>query len=241
MGERAYADTSDTVILSTTSDILHEWTRFEEDVFRRLAADPEQKFDVLLNVGSGRRITDPERPFFDKFRRWYLLEPDDGRREALAAAVQDRDAVLLADRIEQLDTGGLPPADFVLCKYVLQHIETTLIGPATDVLRAAAAPGSRIGLFLATTASDDSVFQIVVPAEAAKAVPRKLRRRATRNDMQLRATLTREQFDDLIAGPAEFPFIATHHFGRRELAERFPDFTVTGTATDVGFLETKVA
>lgn len=240
MGKRVYADEADTVILSSTSGILHEWVQFEEDVFTRLGEDPEQQYGVLLNVGSGRRITEPEQPFFDRFATWYLLEPDEERRAALADQVAGRAATLLGDRIEDLDVAALPPADFVLCKYVLQHIDTSLIGPATQQLRAAAAPGATIGLFLAVTDSDESRFRIVIPEAAADDVPRKLRRRTERTGAQLATDLTQEQFDDLIGGGAGFPFIATHHFGRRELAQRFPEFVVTGTATGVAFLQARV-
>lgn len=240
MGKRVYADVADTVILSTESDVLHEWLQFEVDVFDDLQADPHQKYGTLLNVGSGRRITEPEQPFFDRFGQWFLLEPDAGRRAALAEAVAGRNAVLLGDRIEQLDTATIPAADFVLCKYVLQHIETTLVAPAIQVLRSAAAPGGKVGLFLALVDADESTYQLVVPAEAARAVPRRWRRGAHRDETQLSRLIDRADFDELISGNWDFPFIATHHFGRRELAETFPGFAVTGTATGVGFLQLTV-
>lgn len=236
MKKRTYADVTDTVILSIGGDILQEWVDFESRVFETLQEDPQQRYEVLLNVGSGRRISESERPFFDRFERWYLVEPDDERRRVLATDVQGKDVVLLADRVERLGGSGAPPADFVLCKYVLQHVETSLVGPAVSELLAAAAPGGGVGIFLALAESEESMYQMVVPIDAFRRMPRKLRRAAQKSEAQASVRLDRSQFDDMITGDYDFPFIATHHFGRQELRDVFPEFELVGEASGNGFL-----
>ncbi len=236
MKKRTYADVTDTVILSIGSEILQEWVDFESRVFESLQADPQQRYDVLLNVGSGRRISESEQPFFDRFQRWFLVEPDDERRRVLASNVQGKDVVLLADRVELLGSSGAPPADFVLCKYVLQHIETSLVVPAARELLAAAAPGGKVGIFLALAEGEDPMYQMVVPVDAFRHMPRKLRRAARKSDTQASVRLDRSQFDEMITGAFDFPFIATHHFGRQEVRDALPEFELLGEAGGNGFL-----
>ncbi len=236
MKKRTYADVTDTVILSIGDEIMQEWVDFETRIFETLQEDPQQRYEVLLNVGSGRRISESERPFFNRFQRWFLVEPDDERRRVLASNVQGKDVVLLADRVELLGGSGAPPADFVLCKYVLQHVETALVVPAVRELLAAAAPGGKVGIFLALAESEEPMYQMVIPIDAFRRMPRKLRRAAQKSEAQASVRLDRSQFDEMITGAADFPFIATHHFGRRELREALPEFELVGEAGGNGFL-----
>lgn len=234
--KRTYADVTDTVILSVGGDILQRWTDFETRMFEMVEADPRQRFGRLLNVGSGRRIAESETEFFGRFAAWDLVEPDDSRRSALAEVVADRPADLHGVRVEDLATSSIPPADFVLCKYVLQHISSETVRPAVSALTQVTAPGGATGVFVAVAESEEPFFQLLVPIDAFRQMPRRLRRKATKDGERVSALIGRDQFDDLIVNGADFPFIATHHFGRSELGQAFPDFEMVGEDSGNAFL-----
>jgi len=217
--DKAYGDTADQVILTTPANLFDQWTLFEHQMFSSLNADTSIARRVMLNAGAGRQVPDVELPLFNSFERAYLLEPDDSRRAALAENTKDARVELLADRIEQLDVSHFEPADFVQCKYVLQHIHTDVLPLAIEKLKSAVAKNGVIAIFSSSSA-EDSYFRMRVPEEAQNNVPAHLR--ADANDL-----ISRTQFNQLVAEPQSFPFIATHHIGRQMLLDFFAGWNPT--------------
>lgn len=240
MAQAGYGDEADSVILSTTDDVLAGWAGFEQEQFERLTRAQSGRFGTVLNAGAGRRISETEAPFLERFDQWILLEPDDERRTALGRTLGDRPATMVGSRIEQIDPDSLGPVDCVLCKYVLQHVPTKSIGPAVTALRSVTAAGGRIVLFLAVSGGARSEYRLVVPIESVDKVPKRLLRNAERSDRQASARINRRQFDRLMTETQRFPFIATHHFGNRELSRAFPGFVVVADYAGVAVLEASV-
>lgn len=233
MPDTVYSDTADNVLVRTTSALMDLWTQFEHDVFAGLIDDPAQRWEVLLNVGAGARVAQLEEPFVSRFRSVYLLEPDPQRRQALTQATAGRDMTILSDRIEDLGADTVPPADFVLCKYVLQHIRTDLLPAAVAGLKRTVAPQGTIGVFSAAS-KGEPYFRLSVPAAESGPVPQEYRERSKiANDMFV-ATITEDQFNRLLSRPQAFPFITTHHIGQRALAELFSEFATEITVSPFG-------
>lgn len=227
--DKTYADTLDGTIVSVTpSSLLDQWNRFEEDVFAKLSADETIRRHILLNAGAGRRITDTEAPFFSSFTERLLLEPDAERRANLAQDERARGAALLSDRIENLNSNVT--ADFVQCKYVLQHIHTDVFPQAIERLKSAVANDGAIGIF-STISPDHAFFQMSVPESALHRVPDELKADAHGN-------ITKNQFNTVIASPPDFPFIATHYIDVNELMSPFRgwDTSLMRGPSNVAFL-----
>jgi hypothetical protein len=169
IAESTYSDTDDILILDAGNG-LHQWDRFETAVFDSLNADREIGRRVMLNAGAGRRVTEAEAPFFNSFAKRYLVEPDDERRSALAESIHDRTTTVLPHRIENLVASAAEPADFVLCKYVLQHLPTETLAAALERLKSLVAENGVIGIF-SSVSMGDSYYFLQVPAKACHLIP----------------------------------------------------------------------
>ncbi len=211
--DKTYGDTGDEVILTTPARLFDQWTQFEMQMFGALNADTSIARRVMLNAGAGRQVPDVEGPLFESFAKAFLLEPDDERRAALAVNTQGRNVTLLGDRLEQLASSSVEPADYVQCKYVLQHLHTELLPAAIERLKSTVAANGVIAIF-SSSSPVESYFRLRVPDEAKHLVPADLK--ANADDL-----ITREQFNRLIDEPQSFPFIATHHISRAWLLDRF--------------------
>lgn len=221
-----YADTSDQQILRAPRTGWQKRLDFITDTFEELSRDPSFGRGVLVNVGAGRTIVSDEAPFFRQFDRLLLMEPDDERRSALSQHPEAADAELLADRIQDVDPGRLPPADFVLCKWVLQHLPTDEVATAVDKLKAMCAPGGAIGIF-SSSSPDEPYYVLSADQEVVEKLPEPLRPHSG-------IRLTREQFDGLIRDDSGLEFIATHHLGRNDLVGMFDGWEVRMTVSSFG-------
>jgi len=217
--DKTYADTSDQVILTTPVSLFDQWSQFEAQMFGALHADTAIARRVMLNVGAGRQVPDVEQPLFNSFETVYLLEPDDARRAALAESMTDPRVKLLSERIENLDVSRIEPADFVQCKYVLQHLNTDLLPLAITKLKSVVASKGVIAIFSSSSPAE-SYYRVRIPEDARHLVPHDFK--ANADD-----TISKQQFNRLIDEPQGFPFIATHHIGRQQLLDFFVGWNPT--------------
>lgn len=211
--DKTYGDTSDQVILTTPTTLFDQWSLFEAQMFGALHADKTIARRVMLNAGAGRQVPDVEQPLFNSFEQVYLLEPDDARRAALAESTADSRVKLLSERIENIDASRIAPIDFVQCKYVLQHLPSTLLPLAIEKLKSVVAKNGVIAIFSSSSPAE-SYFRVRVPDDAKHLVPPDLQ--ANADDM-----ISAQQFNRLITETQAFPFIATHHINRQTLLESF--------------------
>lgn len=222
-----YADTTDRQILRTPQGERQKRVDFTAESFADLGRDRSFGRGVLVNVGAGRTIIPDEVAFFGQFDRVLLMEPDEERRTALAADPHAGGAELLSDRIQDVDPSRLAPADFVLCKWVLQHLPTGDLAAAVDKLKALCAPGGAVGIFSSSSATEP-YFLLSAEPEVIEQLPDRLRPNGIR--------LTQEQFDELITADSGLEFIATHHLSREALAAAFDGWEVRTAISSFGAL-----
>lgn len=222
---RTYADVTDAMVLNTPQEVWDGWASWERGVFAELVEDPATRFGSLVNVGAGRKLADTEISFVDRFESLILVEPDELRCAELRRNLGGRSATIVQEGFGDLGSGAIPQADFVLCKYVLQHLPTGLVATAVAELVSLMAPGGTLGVF--TSYSDgDAYFRLNIAPDASDMVPWRIRRRLTESAGALTAEISRKQFDAFLAQKPEFPLIATHHFSRAELLEHFAGLDV---------------
>lgn len=226
---KTYADTSDQQILrSIPSAALLKWGAYVTEVFDGLVRDASFARGVVLNVGAGRSIVPDEVPFLRQFERVVLLEPDDQRRAALTQDPQAAGAEFLSDPIQELDPASVPPADFVLCKWVLQHLPTEEVALAVEQLKTVCAPGGCVGIFSASSPAAPYFVLAAQPDVLAELPPHLHPEQGNR--------VSREQYDALIADDFGLEYIATHHLSRAWLAERFAGWDVHTQVSSFGAL-----
>lgn len=137
---------------------------------------------LLVDVGTGRGLN-VQADFVASFARAYLVEPhpDRFRRLQTVASVYPNVAAVQSDA--QSLTGDLVPfgqADFVMAKYVVQHIPTWQIQPFFNRLIDLARPGGQIGLFVATAGDGPPYFVLTARGEDIEAYPAAIRERLAR-------------------------------------------------------------
>ncbi len=232
--EKTYSDTTDLAIVSMTpTHVFDQWNRFEEGIFSSLLADKTISRETLLNAGADRRITESEAPFFNSFAKIHLLEPDPERRATLAENTRGSGASLLSDRIENLDVSRIDAADFVQCKYVLQHIHTDVLPVAVARLKSVVAKKGVIGIFSAISPGN-SYFAMTVQDDAHHLVPADLKAGPD-------GRISETQFNQLMSSPPNFPFIATHYISQQTLLGYFSgwDIVLEAGPFDVCFLRAR--
>lgn len=223
---KTYADTHDLQMLRVLSHGMEERRAFVTDMFDRFGRDQSFRRGVLVNVGAGRAVVPDEVPFFRQFERVVLMEPDDERRALLQQDPGAAGAEFLGDPIQELDPQALPGADFVLCKWVLQHLPTADVALAVDQLKALCAPGGSVAIFSASSAAEP-YFMLSAQPEVIAQLPRHLRPAPGNR-------VARAQFDELIVDTSGLEFITTHHLSRAWLAERFAGWEVQTSISSLG-------
>lgn len=216
-----YSDTFDRQ--NPTNDSAAAWSdylAFISHEFERLRADRSFPRTTVLNVGAGKTVVDYEAAFFRQFGRVLLMEPDDERRSALGEHPDAVGAQLLSDRIQEVDPGQLPSADFFLCAWVLQHLPTDEVGSAVANLRALCSARGSVGIF--TAYSEQPFFLLKATPQVVAELPEWLR-----PDSHKR--LTERQYNHLIENDDGMEFIATHHLDRTGLLELFEGWETSET------------
>lgn len=223
-----YADTADRQILRAPADARQARLDFIEESFQALMQDESFARDVLVNVGAGRTIVPDEAPFFSQFQRVILMEPDDERRATLAEHPDAAGAELVGDRIQDVDPAQLPPADFVLCKWVLQHLPSLAVPSAVETLKAMCAPGGAVGIFSSSSAGEP-FFLLSAQPDVLEQVPERLHPSGGYR-------LTEDQFNEWIGNDSGLEFIATHHLSRAALVAHFEGWEIRTSISSFGAL-----
>lgn len=233
MTQSTYSDTDDTLV-SSIGNAFEAWVEFESYIFRRIDQDKSIVRSSLLNVGAGRLVTGAELPFFKSFRDCYLAEPDDARRQQLSTNLFGLPAKILSERIEELSPNTHGCVDFVLCKYVLQHIETGKLDECFLNLKSMVKPGGRIGLFTSFSSEADDFYQLIIAGDDMNEVPAQLR-----DTLAGGHKIAEDVFNDLLSRAQKFSFIATHHFSINSLRKYFQGWRVSIVfgPYDVAYLE----
>ena len=221
MTQSTYSDTNDKLMLST-GNALVEWAKFDAYILNKINQDKSIKRETILNAGAGRTVTDFEIPFFKSFEECFLVEPDDHRRKQLANNLCGLTAQVLSERIEQLSVNNNKSADFVLCKYVLQHVDTRKLDECFSSLKSIVRPGGRIGVFTAFSSEPNDFYQLLIDDDTQSAVPETLR-----EVMKKGPRISEEMFNSLLSGENNFSFIATHYFSVNFLREKFQGWLIS--------------
>lgn len=220
-----YADRFDRHVMRHATDALQPWFDFVSVAFQDLRNDHSFGRRVVIDVGAGRAIEPDEMTFFRQFDRVVMLEPDDERRAALAV-VADPGTEILADPIQELNPASVPGADFVLCKWVIQHLPTDAVATAIETLKALCAPGGTLGIFSASSAGDP-YYLLSAPQHVIAELPERLRPGKF-------GRISRAQFEELISNDSGLEYITTHHLDRQSLLAQFEGWEIATTVSDFG-------
>lgn len=237
MSQAEYGDPVDVAMLSLPMSLWQQWADFEASAYETVIDDPRQKFGSLINAGAGRRISENDMPFVERFDSVYLLEPDAGRRGLLVESLEETPRLrenVLDTRLEELSAAELPGFDFVLCKYVLQHIRTDLMPAAAAKLVEITADDGALGIFSAHHPT--SRFEVVVPVSDFAKVPARWAKGMVQAGEVYTKPLAEEEFNELLTEPQEFSFVTTHFLGTdllNDILSGLSVSTVTGPTSEV--------
>jgi hypothetical protein len=237
MSQAEYGDPLDVAMLSVPLGLWQQWADFEAKAYETVVNDPRQKFRTLINAGAGRRISENDMPFVERFDTVYLLEPDAGRRRLLAESLEKTPRLrenVIGTRLEELDARQVPQFDFVLCKYVLQHIRTDLMPAAAAKLVEITAADGALGIFSAHERT--SRFEVLVPASEFARVPSNWAKGMVQAGNAFTKPLVEKQFNELLTEPQDFSFVTTHFLGTDLLGDLLSGLsvrTVTGPTGEV--------
>jgi len=131
MAQAEYGDPLDVAMLSVPLGLWQQWADFEAKAYETVVNDPRQKFRTLINAGAGRRISENDMPFVERFETVYLLEPDAGRRRLLAESLEKTPRLrenVIGTRLEELDARQVPQFDSVIRRGKTGHASAPKTG-----------------------------------------------------------------------------------------------------------------